>query len=618
MIGLTLTVVLPLLAALVGLAAVDRIQAAWVAVGGAALTWVVTVAVALPRLGEADPVGGSWGHAWGTIDAPALSFALRGDAMSAALLLLAATVALLVQIYSVAYLADDPRYPAYAMIVSLFSASMHAVVVADDLFVLLIGWELMGVCSYLLIGHYWERSDARDGAAKAFLMTRLADVGLLIAILVLGQSVGSYRISDVLDAVAAGELGETTMTASALFILLAAVGKSAQFPLHTWLPDAMPGPAPISALIHSATMVAAGVYLVARMHPLFVESQTATVVLGLVAVVTMLIAAAFALAQDDLKRVLAWSTVSQLAYMFAALAVGSVVAAIGHLLAHGAFKALLFLAAGSVAHAVGSTAFADMGGLRRAMPWTFATTTLGLAALPGLLPLSGFFTKDAIVGAAYDGTQGGAPGPAPSWLAWLILGAALVTAALTAAYATRAWRLVFAGQRRGSEPAHEAPALMRWPMAVLAVPTVLMGLAVLWPGWLGGAEAEPVHSWVAVSSTVILVVIVGVTWLLGRTDAEGRTMDPATRLGPVRPLLAREFGIDAAYDRLVVRPTMAASAVTLATDRDIVDAYVRGASTGAVGASRLLRWAQTHNVQTYVTVAVVGVALAAVLAGVSA
>jgi NADH-quinone oxidoreductase subunit L len=618
MIGLTLTVVLPLLAALVGLAAVDRIQAAWVAVGGAALTWVVTVAVALPRLGEADPVGGSWGHAWGTIDAPALSFALRGDAMSAALLLLAATVALLVQIYSVAYLADDPRYPAYAMIVSLFSASMHAVVVADDLFVLLIGWELMGVCSYLLIGHYWERSDARDGAAKAFLMTRLADVGLLIAILVLGQSVGSYRISDVLDAVAAGELGETTMTASALFILLAAVGKSAQFPLHTWLPDAMPGPAPISALIHSATMVAAGVYLVARMHPLFVESQTATVVLGLVAVVTMLIAAAFALAQDDLKRVLAWSTVSQLAYMFAALAVGSVVAAIGHLLAHGAFKALLFLAAGSVAHAVGSTAFADMGGLRRAMPWTFATTTLGLAALPGLLPLSGFFTKDAIVGAAYDGTQDGAPGPAPSWLAWLILGAALVTAALTAAYATRAWRLVFAGQRRGSETAHEAPALMRWPMAVLAVPTVLMGLAVLWPGWLGGAEAEPVHSWVAVSSTVILVVIVGVTWLLGRTDAEGRTMDPATRLGPVRPLLAREFGIDAAYDRLVVRPTMAASAVTLATDRDIVDAYVRGASTGAVGASRLLRWAQTHNVQTYVTVAVVGVALAAVLAGVSA
>jgi NADH-quinone oxidoreductase subunit L len=617
-IGLALTIGLPLLAAAVGVAAPDRTRAAWVAAGGAGVTWLVTLAVALPRLGEADPVSGSWGHAWGTLGAPDLSFALRGDAMSAALLLLAATVALLVQIYSVAYLADDPRYRSYAAIVSLFSAAMHAVVVADDLFVLLVGWEVMGVCSYLLIAHHWERSEARDGAAKAFLMTRLADVGLLVAIILLGQAAGSYRISAVLDALAAGELSDSTITAAALFLLLAAVGKSAQFPLHSWLPDAMPGPAPISALIHSATMVAAGVYLVARMHPLFMASETATIALGLVAVVTMLIAAAFALAQEDLKRVLAWSTVSQLAYMFAALSVGSVVAAIGHLLAHGAFKALLFLAAGSVAHAVGSTAFADMGGLRRPMPWTFVTATLGLAALPGLLPLSGFFTKDAVVGAAYDATHNGGEGPAPTWLAWLIVIGALVTAILTAAYATRAWRLVFSGERRGSETAHEAPGLMRWPLVVLSVPTVLMGAAVLWPGWFAGAEAEPVHSWIAVSSTLILITVVGGTWLLGRTDDSGHTLDPARRLGPVRPVLAREFGVDAAYDRVVVAPTLRASAVTLAADRDIVDAYVRGATTGAIGASRLLRWAQTHNVQTYVTVAVFGIALAAVLAGVSA
>jgi NADH-quinone oxidoreductase subunit L len=617
-IGLVLTIGLPLLAALAGVAVSGRVRPAQVAVGGAAATWLVTVAVALPRLGEADPVSGSWGHAWGTTGAPDLSFALRGDAMSAALLLLAATVALLVQIYSVAYLADDPRYRSYAAIVSLFSAAMHAVVVADDLFVLLVGWEVMGVCSYLLIAHHWERTEARDGAAKAFLMTRLADVGLLVAILLLGQSADSYRISDIIDALAAGEIGSSTTTAAALFVLLAAVGKSAQFPLHSWLPDAMPGPAPISALIHSATMVAAGVYLVARMHPLFMASETATIVLGLVAVVTMLLAAAFALAQDDLKRVLAWSTVSQLAYMFAALSVDSVVAAIGHLLAHGAFKALLFLAAGSVAHAVGSTAFADMGGLRRPMPWTFVTATLGLAALPGLLPLSGFFTKDAVVGAAYDATHGPGPGPAPSWLAWLILVGALVTAALTAAYVTRTWRLVFAGERRGTETADEAPGLMRWPLVVLSVPTVLMGVAVLWPGWLGGAEAEPVHSWVAVTSTLILVAVAAATWLLSRTDDEGRVVDPASRLGPIRPVLAREFGVDAAYGRVVVAPTLRASAVTLAADRDVVDAYVRGASTGALGASRLLRWAQTRNVQTYITVAVLGLALVAVLAGVSA
>ena len=611
MIGLVLVVGLPLLAALVGAAMTDRVRVALVAVGGAAITWIVTVVVAAPRLGEAAPVGGSWGHAWGNLTAPALSFALRADSMSAALLLLAATVALLVQIYSVAYLAEDERYRAYAAIVSLFSASMAAVVVADDLFVLLIGWEMMGVCSYLLIAHYSERADARDGAAKAFLMTRTADIGLLIAIIVLGQATGSYRISDILDATAAGELSSTTITVTALLILLAAVGKSAQVPLHTWLPDAMPGPAPVSALIHSATMVAAGVYLVARMHPLFAESRTATIAVGLIAVVTMLIAAAFALAQNDLKRVLAWSTVSQLAYMFAALSVGSVVAAISHLIAHGAFKALLFLAAGAVAQAVGSTAFADMGGLRRAMPWTFWTTTVGLAALVGLVPLSGFFTKDAIIGAAYDASQSGV-GPAPVWLDQLIVAAALVTAALTAAYATRAWLLVFAGERRGSAEAYEAPALMRWPMVALTVATVFLGVAVLEPGWLGGAEAEPVHAWIAVTSTVILVVVAGLTWLLSRTG------DPATRLGPLRPALAREFGIDAAYDRIAVRPTLRAADLVLRTDRDVVDAYVRGASSGAMTASRLLRWAQNHNVQTYVTVAVLGVALAAVLAGVSA
>jgi NADH-quinone oxidoreductase subunit L len=610
-IGLVLVVALPLLAAVAGAAMADRVRAALVAVGGAAITWIVTVAVAVPRLGDAVPVGGSWGHAWGNLTAPALSFALRADSISAALLLLAASVALLVQIYSVAYLADDERYRAYAAIVSLFSASMAAVVVADDLFVLLIGWEMMGVCSYLLIAHYSERADARDGAAKAFLMTRTADVGLLIAIIVLGQATGSYQISDVLNAAATGELSSTTITVTALLILLAAVGKSAQVPLHTWLPDAMPGPAPISALIHSATMVAAGVYLVARMQPMFADSRTATIAVGLIAVVTMLIAAAFAVAQDDLKRVLAWSTVSQLAYMFAALSVGSVVAAISHLIAHGAFKALLFLAAGAVAQAVGSTAFADMGGLRRVMPWTFWTTTLGLAALVGLVPLSGFFTKDAIIGAAYDATQNGGS-TAPVWLGQLIVAAALVTAALTAAYATRAWLLVFAGERRGDVEAYEAPGLMRWPMVALAVPTVLLGVAVLEPGWLGGAEAEPVHAWIAVTSTVILVVVAGLTWLLGRTG------DPATWLGPLRPVLAREFGIDALYDRIAVRPTLRAADLVLRSDRDLVDAYVRGASTSAMTASRLLRWAQNHNVQTYVTVAVVGVAVAAVLAGVSA
>ncbi len=605
---------LPVLVALLVATARTGGQAARIAIAGAGATWLVVVVAAAGQLGDDVPQLGAYAGSGEPV--LGISFALSFDALSAAIAVLTATVGLMVQVYSSAYLAGDPRYRSYACIVTVFVAAMNTVLLADDLVVLLIGWEVMGVCSYLLIAHHWELPAARDGAVKAFVMTRFADLGLLVATIVVGASVGSYRISDLLLAVESGRLSDSTVTSIGLLVLLAVIGKSAQFPLHTWLPDAMPGPTPISALIHAATMVAAGVYLIARLLPLIEASTVTSVVLGLVGVVTMVLGAAFALAADDVKRVLAWSTVSQLAYMFAALAVSGYVAAVGHLIVHGAFKALLFLAAGCLAHAVGSTAIAAMGGLRRPMPWTFWSTTIGLAALVGLVPTAGFFSKDAVLGAALDATgdSAGAAGGAPAWLAWVVLVAGLLTAVLTAAYATRLWLLVFFGPRRtgagDADTVHEAPAAMRIPVALLAVPALLLGPVVLAPGWLG-FEAEPFHLQIAVLSTVLVLAAGLAVW---RTWQPGQ--DPAHRLGRARGVLARELRVDEGYDLAVVRPVGGAARLAVGGDTDVVEAYVRGTGWGADRSSWLLGLAQTRNVATYVSVSVVAVVLAGVLVGV--
>lgn len=253
------------------------------------------------------------------------------------------------QIYSTAYLRDDPRYPSYAALVSLFTSAMLLVVYSGDLMVLLVGWEIMGICSYFLVGHYWETPEARAASLKAFLVTKLGDVPFLIGLFALAADTGTFRITGILGSVAHGGLDHPTLIA--LLLLAGVAGKSAQFPLHTWLPDAMAGPTPVSALIHAATMVAAGIYFVARLLPVFAESGAALVVLAVMAAVTMIGSGLAALAQDDIKRVLAYSTIGQLGYMSGALAVGDRGAAVFHLISHGAFKAVLFLAAGVVIHA---------------------------------------------------------------------------------------------------------------------------------------------------------------------------------------------------------------------------------------------------------------------------
>ena len=548
---------------------------------------VTTVIAALATVWAVPQLGDNTGtnHVWiRGGDLLGVSLATHVDGLAASLLLLVAGVALLVQIYSTAYLGDDPRYRSYASIVILFLLGMIAVVVADDFFVLLIGWEVMGLCSYLLISHEWEKEPARAGAAKAFLITRFGDLGLLIAILAIGQTYGTYRISEVLAA------APQHATGIGLLLLLAVVAKSAQFPLHTWLPDAMPGPTPISALIHAATMVAAGVYLLARLLPLFAASELVMTLLALIACITMLMGALFALTGSDVKRILAWSTVSQLAYMFAALAVGDRDAGIDHLLSHGAFKALLFLAAGCLMYAVGSSALSSMGGLRLSMPATFAATTVGLAALAGVVPTSGFFTKDEIVAAAHRATEGDAP--VPAGIAWLVLVVALVTAFVTAAYAARLWFTVFFGP---AQKAHDAPRAMTLPMVILAITTLALSIG------------KPVHLGVGLLTTFVAAAGIGLIWWL----RERRIRLPLDRLW--RPLRA-ELGIDTAFTRWIPVTFDGAARAVIVIDRDGVDSYSRSTSYGAELGSRLLNLGQSKNVQRYASALAVGVLVLAAFA----
>lgn len=479
------------------------------------------------------------------------------DARVAAVAVAVTTVALLVQVYSIAYLRADDRYAPYAAQVSLFTAAMLLVVVADDLIPLLIGWEVMGACSYLLIGHDRRLPEAPAAAVKAFVVTRVGDIGFLLGVVLLGVHVGSFNITSIIDSVP--ELDGGVLLAAGLLILAGAAGKSAQFPLHTWLPDAMAGPTPISALIHAATMVAAGAYVLVRLLPIYAAVPAATVVIAVIAGVTMLLAACAALAAEDLKRVLAWSTVSQVGFMFGGVAVLAPDAALFHLLSHAAFKALLFLGAGAVIHLVGTNLMSRMGGLRFGAPVTFWTMTLGFAALVGVPPLAGFWSKESILGAAYE-----ASGPAASIVWW----AGLATVALTGAYATRAWLRTFFGAVPDGVRPHDPEPLLRWPLLVLAVPTVGVGLLAL-----GGILTDLPAIHFGPLAIVLLVAAAGVAaiYALWRRDPAA---DPAAALGPARRVFERAFYLDEVQHALVIRPMRFTARLVRRADERLVDGAV--------------------------------------------
>ncbi|WP_282084884.1 NADH-quinone oxidoreductase subunit L [Streptomyces tendae] len=584
-----------------------------------------------------------------------VELALHIDGFAALVAILVGTVATCVQIYSTGYLRDDPRYASYAALVSLFTSAMFLVVYSGDLMVLLVGWEIMGICSYFLVGHYWETPEARAASLKAFLVTKLGDVPFLIGLLALATEAGSFRITRILGAVTDGSLDHPTLIA--LLLLAGVAGKSAQFPLHTWLPDAMAGPTPVSALIHAATMVAAGVYFVARLLPLFEASQAAMVVLAVMAAVTMVGSALAALAQDDIKRVLAYSTIGQLGYLTGALATGDRGAAVFHLLSHGAFKALLFLAGGVVIHAAGTNSLAAMSrmrGLRERVPDAYWTMTVALLALAAIPPFSGFFSKESVLGAAEHAATGHTE-HAPGAVGWTVLVAGLISALLTAAYATRLWLLAFRG--RGTEALDHGrqPVVMNAVLWVLALPSLALGgLAFrLLPDWFDGHDLTPTLTTSVLGTGVALVggIVTYAAWrhtsaLADRTplgavaahpegdaaqvEAEAISAhrpaygdlasapDPSDPgrllLGPLHRHAAVGFHLDAVYTTVFVRPVRAGASLVRFLDREVVDTYVRaaGALPRLLGAA--VRRAQTGNVQTYVSALLAGTVVLAVAA----
>ncbi len=452
-----------------------------------------------------------------------VDLALHLDGFSVLVAVLVGVVASCVQIYSTGYLREDPRYASYSALVSLFTAAMLTVVYTGDLIMLLVGWEVMGICSYFLIGHYWETEEARAASLKAFLTTKLGDVPFLIGLFALADQTGTFRINGVLTAAEAGDLRHPTVIA--LLLLAGVAGKSAQFPLHTWLPDAMAGPTPVSALIHAATMVAAGVYFVARLLPVFERSAAALAVLGAMAAATMVGSALAALAQDDIKRVLAYSTIGQLGYMTGALAVGNRGAAVFHLLTHGAFKGLLFLGAGVVIHAAGTNSLAAMSrmrDLRSRVPDAMWTMGIALAALAALPPLSGFFSKESVLRAAEraaDGHQSGVP----AGVGWTVLVAVLVTAPVTGAYAARLFLLAFRGSGpAGPAAAHRVPTVMNAVLWVLAVPSLALGVAVgALPRWFDGTPLTPTTATSVLGSGLALLGVLAAfaAWRIGASRA---------------------------------------------------------------------------------------------------
>ena len=569
------------------------------------------------------------------------------DPLAAVMLVVVTFVSTLVQIYSQGYMDGDPGYARYFAYMCLFTFSMLGLVLAPNFLQMYIFWELVGVSSYLLIGFWWGKPSAAAASKKAFITTRVGDLGFLIGILILFTWTHTFDFAKIADAVKAGSIGGTVLTVAMILVFAGAVGKSAQFPLHAWLPDAMEGPTPVSALIHAATMVAAGVYMVARAFPIFSSSPEAMLVIAWIGGFTAIFAATQGLVMSDIKRVLAYSTISQLGYMMLGLGLGSLTAGTFHLVTHAFFKALLFLAAGAVIHGTGGEQnMFYMGGLFKKMPITAVTFLAGSLALAAIPPFAGFWSKDEIVGAAFQSGN------------VVLFLFAIVTAGLTSFYIFRAWFLTFLGERRlnpelavaaahagghgsgdvdahghgsaaddaghghgGHAPgdAHESPLSMTGPMMALAILAVVAGFVGspifhgAFQGFIGGTKEANVSLDVplAVVSTGIGLFGVLVAWAFygGHwVSAEAFSQ----RLRPIHVLLLNRYYVDDIYGWLVGTVLLGLSRIFAWFDRSIVDGIVNGVAWLAYAIiSRILTWAETGRMPNYALGFFVGVIIIA-------
>lgn len=528
------------------------------------------------------------------------------DGLSIMMYFLVGVVGFLVFTYAKAYMKGDVRFTWFFVSFSLFAGGMLVLVSAPNLLQLIVGWELVGVASYLLIAHYWEDYDNVDAGNKAFMVNKVADAALFLGVIIMAVSVGSFRFSDIIDVVVHGEEGMLSQYAfwAGLLVFIGAMGKSAQFPLHVWLPDAMAGPTPVSALMHAATMVTAGVYLLGRLFPFYIDVhglfggdvRNIIIVIG---GITLFITGFLALVQDDIKKVLAYSTVSQLGYMVAAMGAGAYTAGLFHLFTHAFFKALLFLGAGAVIHAVHSNNLSDMGGLRKKMPVTFWTFMIGTLALIGIFPFAGFFSKDEILASVrYAGGHG-------QDIANFILILGVAGAFLTALYMTRVVALTFFGEYKGDAEPHDAPKMMTYPLIGLAFFAAVAGWVNI-PGvytgfttWLatrdpltGMADHHPESfDWPLVFVvTLIVLAAVALGWRLYGRDAETQAERDTFRIPVLWPLFENLYYIDDFYMNGIVRPTMGPMAkAVLWWDVHVVDGIVNGVGFGSVGLARAVR-----------------------------
>jgi NADH-quinone oxidoreductase subunit L len=532
-----------------------------------------------------------------------IDFSFVLDQLSLLMLLVVTGVGFLIHVYSVGYMGDDRGYARYFSYLNLFLFFMTVLVLAGNALVMFIGWEGVGLASYLLIGFWFQKKSAADAGKKAFIVNRIGDFGFLIGMFLLVANFGTLTFTEI-----ATKLGQDpgwnggVVTVIALCLMLGATGKSAQLPLYIWLPDAMEGPTPVSALIHAATMVTAGVYMVARTHVLFDHSPFALSIVAIIGAATAIFAATIALVQNDIKRVLAYSTISQLGYMFLGCGVAAYSAAIFHLMTHAFFKALLFMAAGSVIHAIGGGQdLRKMGGLRKKLPVTFWTMTAAVLAIAGFFPFAGFFSKDAILYAAFlQGTNGK--------ILWFV---GLLTALLTSFYMFRLWYLTFMGESRSPEVhPHESPWSMRGPLVILALLSVC-------GGWIGmerfgnflapsvgvlPTEAGNMRLEIILSIVAVLVALEG--WLIA---------DKLYRRKPARPaqyaaalpsgykLLANKYYVDELYGAVVVKPLLGFSKFVLEW---VVDFVILGGAAWLLGGiatftgAILQRW-QSGNLRSY-------------------
>ncbi len=562
-----------------------------------ALTTLAVAMAGVTALFQADPHGvgpiadGGW--EWFKVGGTALRLLWALDGLAAWMLLVVGVVAAAVVVFSTGYLAGDGGWVRYFALVSLFTGSMNLLVLADSLTALFIGWELVGACSFLLIGHWFERPSAARAAMKAFLTTRVGDIGLLVAIAALWSACGSDSFAEVFDKLPS--LPSPTVNVVALGLAIGAMGKSAQFPLHAWLPDAMEGPTPVSALIHAATMVASGVYLGVRVWPVFEVSAPARDLLLVTGVVSALGAALIATLQRDIKKVLAYSTISQLGFMFAALGAKAPVAAFFHLVTHAAFKGLLFLTSGSVIHGSGTQDLHEMRGLRRDMPLTFGAWVVGALALSGIPPLAGFFSKDAVL----DSVWNHAP---------LAGGVLFVASALTALYMARATRLAFFGVSGADTHVHESGPSMLLPLAALGSAALVAGLAGGPVARAIGHDSEPLVPAVA----LIALGMAAVSSVAGWSMAPDPQADLAHQrsLGRFGVALANAFWWDRLVERSIVAPAVGVSRVLWAWgDRLAVDGLVHGIARLTESAASALRSLHRGDAQVYATTMAAAVAL---------